>query len=237
MTFVSRLCLFGLATVLACSYDASQLKGPAIGASDGSLGGIDGPPDDAGNDGQQKVDSGPIADLRSGTTAADAASDARTGADVSDNSDANTTGDLTDDARDIPGDPSTTDDAIVDNSTLGDIGFEAQPELRPESGPEPAAEPTPEPTPEPVRDGGVISTSSCINQIINNGYVYGSAPPCSACKDISTPLQTKCEGMLDCLAPPSTKTDLAYCQNKVGGSQRVYECVTALTNAACPSGF
>jgi hypothetical protein len=200
---------------------------------------------DAGQDGKDgtNADSRPIADLRPEASAADEASafDTRTMDDVIDDANANELGSVTSDTRDTVGDPSALGDAPGDPSLPGDTRPEAAPEAMPESGPESRLETGPEAGPEapaePGRDGGDTGTGNCINHIINSGYVYGSVPPCSACKDNSTPLQTKCEGMLDCLAPPSTKADLTYCQNKVSASQRVYECVTALTDAACPSGF
>ena len=188
---------------------------------------------DAGNDGKQNADSGPIADLPPGASAADAAFDARTIAESTDNVDTDAAGGDTGNTRDSASDPSALGDAAADQPLPGDAVPEAQPKPTPEPGPEPS----PEPAPEPSRDGGVIDAGNCINQINNSDYVYGSAPGCSACKDNSTLLETKCKGMLDCLAPPSTKADMTYCLNLVGGSQRVSDCVSALTTAACPSGF
>jgi hypothetical protein len=42
MKMLSRLCLLGFTTAVACSYDASQLAGPPKGGVDGSIAGIDG---------------------------------------------------------------------------------------------------------------------------------------------------------------------------------------------------
>jgi hypothetical protein len=194
---------------------------------------------DAGNDGNadndgKNADSGQITDLRPEAIAADALPDAWTIADAIDEGDTNAIGS---DTRDTASEPSTLGDVTADQSLPGDTESEAVPEAMPESGSEGGPEPGPELPAEPGRDGGDTGAGNCINQIINNGYLYGTIPACSACKDNSTPLETKCKGMLDCLAPPNTKTDLTYCLNLVGGSQLVLQCVTALTTAACPSGF
>lgn len=149
-------------------------------------------------------------------------------------------------AAEVGGDATDTRDAGEDvagpdtaDLRLGDEPATDLPaaEIGRETEPEPRAEPTPEPPPEPGRDGGEAGSGNCITRIIAGGYSYGSTPPCSACKDNSTPLQTKCEDMIDCLAPPSTKADMTRCLNQVAGSDPVNKCVTALITAACPSGF
>jgi hypothetical protein len=80
--------------------------------------------------------------------------------------------------------------------------------------------------------------SSCIAQIISNGYKAGSARPCSACTDGNGgSLASQCTQMLDCLAPPSTSANYLYCLNRIHGSSLVGDCVDVLTKAGCPGGY
>lgn len=82
--------------------------------------------------------------------------------------------------------------------------------------------------------------SNCISQLISAGYVAGTAPACSKCLENGASLETKCKAMIDCLAPPCTKTTCYvnnYCLNNTGASSVVGDCVAALITAACPSGF
>jgi hypothetical protein len=76
---------------------------------------------------------------------------------------------------------------------------------------------------------------NCVQQIKSNGYVFGTVPACSQCKDNNVELVDVCKGMIDCLAPkwPCTGNCWNECLNTVGGSGVVSGCVTALTNAAC----
>jgi hypothetical protein len=97
---------------------------------------------------------------------------------------------------------------------------------------------------DPLSDVGLdlgqldTETGNCITQIIGSGYRAGSAPACAACNDGNgNSLAGKCTAMLDCLAPPRTSADSLYCLNRVSGSSRVSDCVTALTKVGCPSGF
>lgn len=84
------------------------------------------------------------------------------------------------------------------------------------------------------------TTSNCVGQLISAGYVAGSAPACSKCLENGASLESKCKAMIDCLAPPCTKTTCYtnnYCQNTTGASSVVGDCVAALITAACPGGF
>jgi hypothetical protein len=80
-------------------------------------------------------------------------------------------------------------------------------------------------------------TGNCITTLISNGYAAGTASPCSTCNQNGNSLATKCSKMIDCLAPPKTQADVTNCQNTVGADSTVADCVSALTTAACPSGF
>jgi hypothetical protein len=81
-------------------------------------------------------------------------------------------------------------------------------------------------------------SSSCVAQIVANGYQAGSAPACSACNDGNGgSLASPCMQMLDCLLPPSTSASYLYCLNSIHASSLVDNCVSALTKAGCPSGY
>jgi hypothetical protein len=124
-------------------------------------------------------------------------------------------------------------------------GPELGPELGPEpgrdpgreQGPEPVAEPVPEPTPEPGRDGGDSGSVNCISQLISNNYAAGTSPPCSVCSENGTSKAAQCTAMIDCLAPPKTQASILDCQHSVVADSVVADCVSALTTAACPTGF
>jgi hypothetical protein len=80
---------------------------------------------------------------------------------------------------------------------------------------------------------------SCLQQIINGGYAFAPANPCSQCQ--ASTLQTQCEGMIDCLeasdcpSPGSPNNCWVNCRNAVVGNQIATEtCVSALVTAACP---
>jgi hypothetical protein len=75
---------------------------------------------------------------------------------------------------------------------------------------------------------------NCVTKIQQGGYAYGTAPACSACKDNSTSLQTKCEAVIDCLASkyPCTSNCQTECYNAAGASGPVMTCVDALMMAA-----
>ena len=82
-----------------------------------------------------------------------------------------------------------------------------------------------------VRDAG----STCITDIQLNGYAFGNAPPCSACKENAMSLNTKCRAMIDCLEPLGMYTagQRLDCFNRVGGSGPLDTCISALINASC----
>lgn len=81
-------------------------------------------------------------------------------------------------------------------------------------------------------------SSSCVAQIIANGYQAGSAPACSACNDGNGgSLASPCMQMLDCLLPPSTSASYLFCLNSIHASSLVGDCVSALTKAGCPNGY
>jgi hypothetical protein len=83
--------------------------------------------------------------------------------------------------------------------------------------------------------GGAGGAANCVVAIQNAGYAFPPADPCSACKDNGISLQTKCEGMIDCLASmwPCTGNCHTQCLNTVGGSGVLDACVSALTTASC----
>jgi len=83
-------------------------------------------------------------------------------------------------------------------------------------------------------------SGNCINQLIAADYVVGTVPACSKCLENGASLEAKCKAIIDCLVPPCTKAACYsnnYCQNTVGGSAVVNNCVAALVTAACPNGF
>jgi hypothetical protein len=91
----------------------------------------------------------------------------------------------------------------------------------------------------PVDAPILLDTSgrNCVQEIQSNGYAFGSVAPCSQCKDTNdVSLALDCTGMIDCLASnwPCTGNCWTECHNLVAGGQPVADCVTALTNAACP---
>ena len=86
--------------------------------------------------------------------------------------------------------------------------------------------------------GGVAATGgagggNCVTKIITAGYVT-AAQTCADCKDNSTPLESKCKLMLDCLEKmwPCTACQ-TECLNMAGGSAPVATCVDKMTKSSC----
>lgn len=129
-----------------------------------------------------------------------------------------------------------------------DLGREVTPEPGPEpagveSGLEPGLEPRPEvgpePGPEPGLDGGSGDTAAanCVQQIINNGYSFGTIPPCSVCVENQTSRAKQCADIIDCLQVhyPCTGNCTNTCNNAAQASSIAIGCAYALTTAAnCP---
>ena len=117
-------------------------------------------------------------------------------------------------------------------------GLEPGPEAHPEVGPEPSPEPGPEPRPEPGPDAGAGDVAiNCIQQIINNGYSFGTTPPCSACVENGTSRATQCTAIIDCLQTnyPCTGNCTNQCNNTAKASGVAISCANAITTAAaCP---
>lgn len=103
-------------------------------------------------------------------------------------------------------------------------------DLRPSSDLPPVLDVTPDQTSVDVH------TPTCLEVLKDNGYQAPPAPACSACYDNNTPMVDKCTKLIDCLIPLGSKA-FVDCQNKVGAGSVAISCVTALTNAACPSGY
>jgi hypothetical protein len=154
--------------------------------------------------------------------------------------------------EDGPNGADTCIDSDVARDSLARSG-EVDSELPPDhvNDPEPGSEPGPEPGFDagaeihldvgrdsgPDRGRADSSAGTCINQLISNGYAAGSAPTCRQCMENGISLEAKCQAMIDCLAPPCTKACTTYCQNSAQADGVVSSCVSALTQAACPSGF
>jgi hypothetical protein len=82
----------------------------------------------------------------------------------------------------------------------------------------------------------VDAGANCITTIIANGYAAPPAAPCSACKDNNNnSWETKCTGMLDCMAlkpQPVSASDEQMCFNQAGGSGNLQSsCVDPLLMA------
>jgi hypothetical protein len=77
---------------------------------------------------------------------------------------------------------------------------------------------------------------NCVTKIQQNGYAFGSAAPCSVCKDNSTSLKDKCEDVIDCLEKkwPCSGSCQTECTNAAGASMPAITCVEMLKAAACP---
>jgi hypothetical protein len=133
----------------------------------------------------------------------------------------------------------------VRSDLRGDLpSFGAEPSVEPgpeptgmEAGPEPRPEPGPEPRPEPGPDGGTgdLAAPNCVQQIINNGYSFGSIPSCSVCVDQNRlSYATQCKAIIDCLQThyPCTGNCPSTCNNSAGANSAAIGCADALMTAA-----
>jgi hypothetical protein len=81
-----------------------------------------------------------------------------------------------------------------------------------------------------------VSTPSCISQVVSNGYVCGSVPGCSACKDQNgNSREAGCKKAIDCLVAGGASCNTSCkqdCINQAGDTPAM-ACVTALQTAAC----
>jgi hypothetical protein len=84
-----------------------------------------------------------------------------------------------------------------------------------------------------------MPAGGCIGAIQMAGYSATGAPACSACKDNQVDLSGKCTMMIDCLGTNSCTSSscsaFLNCQNMVGGSSILANCVSQLVVAACGS--
>jgi hypothetical protein len=84
---------------------------------------------------------------------------------------------------------------------------------------------------------------NCIQQIVSNGYSFGGAQPCSACKANSSDTTSpgECTAMIDCVEAdwPACSSGACHldCLHSVSGDGVVDTCVTYLVHASCGAGF
>ena len=74
-----------------------------------------------------------------------------------------------------------------------------------------------------------------MTKIRQNGYAYGTTPPCSACKENNTSQEAKCEAIINCLEPkwPCSGSCQTDCYNVAVASGPIISCADALITAAC----
>jgi len=236
MTTRTSLCVLGLATAVACSYDASQLAGPLATGSDGPITGIDiaptgsidarGPLPVGGAGATDAVDApipsgglgGTIDAISTGGTVT-ATGGTGLGYDASMAAGASGGGTISTGGATLPA-TTTSGGTTGSGGATGGTGGNRDAGVSGKDGPISTADVAP----------------ACLAQVVANGYACGSATSCAQCEYSGASMEAKCKAVVDCmLAAGGTCSSncLTECLNQAGASGVVQSCVSQLQTAAC----